>query len=141
MRKSLSRTMPALALAVAAATAAAQSPAPFTLEQVRSYPFPSELTSAPSGSRIAWTFNERGQRNVWIAEGPRWQARRLTSYLIDDGQELTSIAITAGGKHVIYVRGGEHGGNWQAPPPNPMSNPSAPKVQIWSVPFDPCTAA
>ena len=133
--------MPALALAVAAATAAAQSPAPFTIEQVRSYPFPSELTAAPSGSRIAWTFNERGQRNVWIAEAPGWQARRLTSYLIDDGQELTSIAVTAGGKHVIYVRGGEHGGNWQGPPPNPMSNPSAPKVQIWSVPFDPCTAA
>lgn len=140
MRALIKHIIVALALTFPSAAAIAQSQAQFTIEQITSYPFPNELTASASGSRIAWAFNERGQRNVWVAEGPQWQARRLTSYLADDGQELTSIAITADGKHVTYVRGGEHGANWQGPPPNPASSPSAPKVQIWSVPFDGCVA-
>ena len=39
----------------------------FTLEQVMSAPFPSELTAAPGGGKVAWVLNERGARNVWIA--------------------------------------------------------------------------
>jgi dipeptidyl aminopeptidase/acylaminoacyl peptidase len=113
----------------------AQRPA-FTLTQIRSYPFPNELTA--SGNRIAWAFNESGRRNVYVAEGPEWKARKVTDYRIDDGQELTSILISADGKYVVYVRGGEHSANWEGPPPNPTSNPVAPKVQLWSVPFAPC---
>ena len=56
---------------------AAQS---FTMEQIKSYPFPNELTASATGSRIAWAFNERGARNVWVAEGPDFKARRLTNY-------------------------------------------------------------
>jgi dipeptidyl aminopeptidase/acylaminoacyl peptidase len=122
------------ATAIAPAIAPAQS-VPFTLEQLKSYPFPNELTSAPAGNRIAYALNESGQRNVWVAEAPDWKARRITSYRIDDGQEITSIAITPDGKYVTYVRGGDHGSNWDGPSPNPTSNPIAPKVQIWSVPF------
>jgi len=48
--------------------ASAQSP--FTVEQVTSSPFPSELVSAPQGSRVAWVFNAKGVRNVWVADGP-----------------------------------------------------------------------
>jgi dipeptidyl aminopeptidase/acylaminoacyl peptidase len=120
---------------VAVVTAAAQGASSFTVEQVKSYPFPNELAAASTGSRIAWAFNERGQRNVWVAEGPDWRARRLTNYMADDGQELTSVQITADGKFVVYVRGGEHGANWNDAPPNPASLPVAPRVQIWSVPF------
>ncbi len=56
----------------------------FTLEQIKSYPFPNELTTSATGSRIAWAFNERGARNVWVAEGPDFKARRLTNY--NDGR-------------------------------------------------------
>src|SRR3954464_5560752 len=42
-----------LAIAIAAATAAAQKPA-FTIDAALSAPFPSELTAAPAGSRVAW---------------------------------------------------------------------------------------
>ena len=52
----------------------------FTMEQIKSYPFPNELTTAGTGSRIAWAFHERGLRNVWVAEGPDVNARRLTNY-------------------------------------------------------------
>ena len=113
----------------------AQGLAGFTLEQIKSYPFPNELAAAPSGGRIAWALNEQGRRNVWVADAPDYQPRQLTTYGIDDGQELTSVTLTAGGQHVVYVRGGDHGSNWDGPSPNPLSSPVPPKIQIWSVPF------
>ncbi|HEU4768483.1 MAG TPA: prolyl oligopeptidase family serine peptidase [Pyrinomonadaceae bacterium] len=108
----------------------------FTMEQIKSYPFPNELTTAGTGSRIAWAFNERGLRNVWVAEGPDFKARRLTNYNSDDGQELTSVSLSADGNYVVYVRGGDHGSNFDSSAPvNPGLAPGQMKVQIWSVPF------
>jgi dipeptidyl aminopeptidase/acylaminoacyl peptidase len=108
----------------------------FTMEQIKSYPFPNELTTAATGSRIAWAFNERGLRNVWIAEGPDFKARRLTDYKADDGQELTSLSISADGKYVVYVRGGDHGSNFDSSVGvNPSMAAVQMKVQIWSVAF------
>ena len=108
----------------------------FTVEQIKSYPFPNELTAAATGSRIAWAFNERGLRNVWVAEGPDFQPRRLTNYNMDDGQELTSLSISADGKYVVYVRGGDHGSNFDVSVGvNPTLSPSQVKVQIFSIPF------
>ena len=116
-------------------TVGAQSATGFTLEQVKSYPFPTELTAAPDGARIAWAMDERGLRNVYVADGPTYDARRLTDYREDDGQELTSVQLSRGGAYVVYVRGGDHGSNWAGASPNPLSLPQAPKIQIWSVAF------
>src|SRR5215207_8396193 len=124
-----------VALAPTSAPAGAQTTG-FSINQIKSLPFPNELTAASRGSRIAYALNEEGKRNVWVAEGPQFKARQLTSYMLDDGQELTSVSISADGKYVVYVRGGEHSANWEGPPPNPLSLPTAPQVQIWSVPFD-----
>ncbi len=108
----------------------------FTMEQIKSYPFPNELTTAGTGSRIAWAFNEKGLRNVWVAEGPDFKARRLTNYTVDDGQELTSLSISEDGKYVVYVRGGDHGSNFDSSAPvNPALSATQTRVQIWSVPF------
>jgi dipeptidyl aminopeptidase/acylaminoacyl peptidase len=108
----------------------------FTMEQIKSYPFPNELTTAATGSRLAWAFDERGLRNVWVDEGPDFKARRLTNYNSDDGQELTSLSISADGNYVVYVRGGDHGSNFDSSAPvNPVGTPAQMKVQIWSVPF------
>ena len=111
-------------------------PGTFTLEQIKSYPFPNELTASASGSKIAWAFNERGKRNVWVAEGGEFKARRLTNYEVDDGQELTSLSISADGKYVVYVRGGDHGANFDiSVGVNPALTTTQVKVQVWSVPF------
>jgi dipeptidyl aminopeptidase/acylaminoacyl peptidase len=110
--------------------------ASFTLEQIKSYPFPNELTAAATGSKIAWAFNERGARNIWVAEGPDFRARKLTSYEADDGQELTSVSISADGKYVVFVRGGDHGSNFDsAVGVNPSLAPVQMKVQLFGVPF------
>src|SRR5690349_19121773 len=50
-------------------------PAPaFTLDQVLSYPFPEHLVASPAGARVAWTFNERGVRNIYTAAAPEFAA-------------------------------------------------------------------
>ncbi len=108
----------------------------FTIARIKSYAFPNELVAAPSGSRIAWALNEQGLRNIWVAEGPDFKARRLTNYTSDDGQELTSLSISSDGKYVVSVRGGDHGSNFDSSVPvNPTENPAGFKVQVWSVPF------
>ncbi|WP_181307682.1 prolyl oligopeptidase family serine peptidase [Rufibacter sp. XAAS-G3-1] len=108
----------------------------FSFEQVKSYPFPTALTSSQQGSRIAWAIDEQGKRNIYVAEGPKFTPRRLTNYLQDDGQELTSISLSPDGQWVVYVRGGDHGSNWNNDlPVNTSFSPVAPKVQIWTVPF------
>jgi dipeptidyl aminopeptidase/acylaminoacyl peptidase len=135
----LNRFIALVVLATLATPAAAQRApraASFTLPQVRSYPYPSELTAASASARIAWAFNEQGRRNIFVAEGPGFVARQLTRYDSDDGQELTSIAVSPEGRWVVYVRGGDHGSNWDDHAPvNVGSNPDEPKVQIWAVPF------
>src|SRR5437764_11881743 len=52
----------------------------FTLEQVMSSPFPTDLTTASQSGRIAWVFALKGERNVWSADGPSFQARQITHY-------------------------------------------------------------
>jgi hypothetical protein len=54
-----------IVLLLAAQLVGAQS---FTLEQVMSSPFPSELTVSKRGDRVAWAFDAEGKRNIWIAE-------------------------------------------------------------------------
>ena len=115
---------------------AAQAPSAFTLDDILSHPFPDNLVAAPAGNGVAWTFNERGQRNIYVASAPDFAARRITAYLRDDGQELTSLSFSSDGKMLVYVRGGAHGSNWPAEgnlPPNPAGDPTEPKVQVWSI--------
>lgn len=124
-----------IAVAAALAVPRAQAPA-FTLEQILSYPFPDNLVASPTGSTLAWTFNERGLRNVYVADGPAFNARKVTPYAQDDGQELTSLTFSPDGQTIVYVRGGDHGANWPAEGnllPDPSSSPVQPKLQIWAV--------
>jgi dipeptidyl aminopeptidase/acylaminoacyl peptidase len=126
-----------LLLIVAATTVvSAQTPASFSLEQVLSYPFPDNLAASPAGGTIAWTFNERGARNIYAADGPDFKARRVTAYTDDDGQELTNLSFARDGQTIVYVRGGDHGANWPADGnlmPDPASGPNQPKMQVWAV--------
>src|SRR5438105_9314172 len=125
----------ALSIVLPFSSRAAQAPsASFTVDQILSFPSPENLVASPVGSTIAWTFNERGVRNIYVAEGPAFAARRVTSYTEDDGKELTQLSFSRDGKTIVYVRGGDHGSNRQGEaPPNPAENPVQPKIQIWSV--------
>src|SRR2546422_2061783 len=100
-----------------AAFAHAQS---FTLEQVTSSPFPSELIVSKRGDKLAWAFDAEGKRNIWIAEAPSFGARQVTRYNKDDGGELTDLAISPDGNLVAYARGGSQGKNQAGEDTNPM---------------------
>ena len=120
----------ALTFGFTALLSAQTPPAPFTAEQILSLPTPDNLIASPVGSAIAWTFNERGVRNIYIATPPDFSARKLTGTTTDDGQELTNLSFSPDGKWIVYVRGGDHGGSRPADAPNPNAEPVAPKMQV-----------
>jgi hypothetical protein len=67
--------------------------AQFSLEQVLSSAFPSELKASPVKNQIAWVFNQTGSRNIFLAEAPDFKPRKLTNYEGDNGQEINSITF------------------------------------------------
>lgn len=105
-----------------------------TIEAVLGVPFPSEISAAPRGGAIAWVANERGARNIWVAEPPAYRGRRLTSYTADDGQELGALAWSPDGRTIVYVRGGS--ANRAGEHPNPTSSLDAPTQGVWRIALD-----
>ncbi len=108
--------------------------AKFTLEQVMSSPFPSNLTPAKAAPRIAWVFDSRGARNVWVADAPDFKARQVTHYTFDDGMPLASLHLTPDGRIAVYARGSET--NSRGEVADPTSNVNQPKQQVWAVDVD-----
>lgn len=102
------------------------------LEALVGWPFPSGLVAAADSPVVAWVRNERGARNVWLARGPEWQGRAVTAFAGDDGQEVASLAVSADGAVVVFVRGGAP--NRAGETPNPTSNPGGAERVLWSVP-------
>lgn len=107
-----------------------------SMAHFKKYPFPTELTGSLTGSKIAFALDEQGRRNVYVAEGPDYKARKITHFTNDDGQEITHLRISPDGNWVIFVRGGDHGSNWDdALPMNPAGDAQPFRVKIASVPF------
>src|SRR5260370_3338090 len=89
----------------------------FTLEQVMSSPFPTGLTAAAKANRVAWVFNAKGERNVWIADAPSFSARQVTHYKGDDDPEILALRPTPDGRPAVYARGAEAMGGRHVPNP------------------------
>jgi Tol biopolymer transport system component len=98
---------------------------------VLSAPFPSDLIAAPRGDRVAWVFNAQGRRNIWVADGPDFTARPVTSYTEDDGQELSQLTFSPDASVIVYVRGGPP--NREGDVPNPTSDPRGARQLIMAV--------
>ncbi|HXW55820.1 MAG TPA: prolyl oligopeptidase family serine peptidase [Candidatus Cybelea sp.] len=102
----------------------AAPPGKFTIEQVLSAPFPTDLLAAPAEGRLAWVFNAEGKRNVWVAQldaNGSYSSRRVTNYAEDDGQDVGEMSWTPDGNSIVYV----HGGDFEFPRreyPNPSRN-------------------
>lgn len=106
----------------------------FTLQQVMSAPFCSELQAAPKGDRILWIANEQGKRNIYVAEpnGSGYSVHRVTSDNADDGIDIGDIAWTPDGESIVYVRGGDFEFP-EKPSPNPDLLPQGVTQEIWIV--------
>ncbi len=127
------KTLITALLVVTCSAALAQS---YSIEAVSSYPFPSELTAASTGSKIAVALNEQGKRNIYVAEGPSFKLRKSTAFDQDEGNEISSVSISADGKWIVFVRGGDNGAFDESIPRNPSSSPGPPGVRVMSIPYD-----
>jgi len=130
----LGRRFQAVALLVPIIAGVAVARGSSTLEQVMSSPFPTDFVASPMGGRVAWVFDARGVRNIWVAEpsgGGGYQSRQLTRYTLDDGQDVGELAWTPDGRGIAYVRGGdfENDGTY----PNPASRPEGVEQDVWIV--------
>jgi dipeptidyl aminopeptidase/acylaminoacyl peptidase len=83
----------------------------FTIEQILSAPFPSDLVASADGIHFAWVSNDTGRRNVWLAthraSGNEYDARSLTAYTEDDGQDMADLAFVPRHDGLLFVRGGD----------------------------------
>jgi dipeptidyl aminopeptidase/acylaminoacyl peptidase len=116
-----------LAALLVAGCATAQPP--FTLDQVLSAAFPSELVAAPGGGKFAWVENARGVRNIWVAEAPGYQARQITTYTVDDGHELSGLVWMPDGASIVYtdLDGANRAGEY----PNPALDAKGTEQDVW----------
>ena len=118
-----------IAVLVAPAALSAQSKP--TIEQFLSPASPLEITSARKADRVAWMTYDRGLRNVYTAAAPGFQPVRLTSFLKDDGTDLTDVNLTEDGTIAVFVRGSAP--NRQGWVANPSHDPSGSERAIWAV--------
>jgi dipeptidyl aminopeptidase/acylaminoacyl peptidase len=109
----------------------AATAANFTLEQVMGSPFPSNLVAAGHSPRVAWVFDAKGVRNIWVANAPDFAARQLTHYDGDDGLPIASLRITGDGRTLVYVRGSE--ANESGRIADPTNGVWARKQQVWAI--------
>ncbi len=122
-----------IALVASLALAAARGRA-FTLPDVLGYPYPAVLAAAANGQALAWVLDERGVRNVFVAEGPAYSAREITHFTADDGREIADLQFSRDSRYVVFVRGGDHDANWPVDhEPDPDANPVRAAMQVWSV--------
>jgi dipeptidyl aminopeptidase/acylaminoacyl peptidase len=96
--------------------------AAFSIEQILSAPFPSDLVASSDANHFAWVINEAGRRNVWLATHRTrdhvYDARPLTNYTEDDGQDMADLAFVPRHDGVLFVRGGDFE-DPDKPAPNP----------------------
>jgi dipeptidyl aminopeptidase/acylaminoacyl peptidase len=118
-----------LGLALAALPVAADES--FSLEEILSIPYPTQIATAASADRVVWISNRAGVRNIWTAAGPDLSPARITDYVEDDGQTLGGLAVSADGRVAVFVRGG--GENRAGETPNPTSDPAGASQSIWAV--------
>ncbi len=106
----------------------------FSIHNVLSAPFPSDLHASPKGNKAAWISNDAGSRNLWVADVPAdgtHGARQVTAYSGDDGIDMGEIRWTPDANSIVYTRGGSFEGGG---PVNTLSLPEGSGPQdIWIV--------
>ncbi len=99
----------------------------YSISDIMSAPFTSNLTVAPTGDQVAWVFNTEGHQNIWIGSGPEYNAQQLTNYTGDDGKPISNVSFTPDGKKIVYTLGS---------PFNPLSDPRGPDQAIYVIDVD-----
>jgi len=74
---------------------------------------------------------EEGKRNVYTAAAPDFEPVRLTSFMEDDGRDLSDVSISDDGSMIVFVRGtAPNRAGWVA---NPSQDLGGAEQAIWAV--------
>ena len=96
-----------------------------------SAPFPTDLTASKNTNTIAWVFNDKGSRNIYVASGPLFLAKKITGYSGDDGMEINSLQFAPDGRQLLFVRGNEKNNSGEAA--NPAFLQTSTERTTWAV--------
>ena len=96
--------------------------AQFSLEELLSHPFPSNLVASQEEDKIIWVYNEAGKRNIWLSKNEGAATSKVTTFTEDDGQDISNLIFKENSKEIIFVRGGAP--NRKGEIPNPTSQPN-----------------
>jgi dipeptidyl aminopeptidase/acylaminoacyl peptidase len=110
----------------------AQEPKPFTLQQVLSAPYASQLTAAPTGPLFAWTEDAEGRHNLFVG-GKDIPARQLTHNTEDDAQDISQLAWSPDAKFIAYTFGAPSGADGKPANPAHLQRPTPVEVIIQPV--------
>ena len=112
--------------------AAGAHPAAFTLNDVMQAPFPYDMMAAPTGAAVAWVFDVKGCRNIWVADPSHGaKARQITPYTEDDGFDIGDLAWSPDTKSIAFTRGESLDDDT---PANVNSSPEGPMPkEVWVV--------
>src|SRR5256884_6629569 len=81
-------------------------PAAFTLNDVMQAPFPYYTGAARTGGGVAWVFDAKGCRNIWVADPSQGaKARQITPYTEDDGFDIGELAWSPDTTSIAFTRG------------------------------------
>ncbi len=105
------------------------TPGQFTLTDVLSAPFPSDLAASPHGDAFAWVMDAQGVRNIWIARAPAFIPVRMTPFTTEDGQTLTDLTWSPDASLLLFTRGGSANGRGENP--NPLHVTEGVNQEIW----------
>jgi dipeptidyl aminopeptidase/acylaminoacyl peptidase len=114
------------------AQAAGAHPAAFTLNDVMQAPFPYDMVRAPAGSAVAWVFDAKGCRNIWVADPSHGaKARQITPYTGCDGFNIRDLVWSPDTKSIAFTRGENL---WDETPANVNNSPEGPMPkEVWVV--------
>src|SRR6476659_9615787 len=102
-----------------------------TIEDLLSVPFPTSLASSADGKHIAWVFNDRGMRNVFMADAPEFKVRKLTAHIADDGIDIGDLRFSPDGNNILFTEGKPNNGKGEAA--NPALLQVKTELTAWSI--------